>query len=52
VGVFIRGCIYTDKTWGDGKVGISSVEGFDRYAKFVCEKGITGLVADEIGETL
>ena len=30
-------------------MGISSVEGFDRDAKFVCEKGMTSLVADEIG---
>jgi hypothetical protein len=30
-------------------MGISSVEGFDRDAKFVCEKGMTGHVADEIG---
>jgi hypothetical protein len=43
------GGVYTDKTWGDGKTGISSVEGFDKDAKFVCEKGMTGLVADEIG---
>ena len=33
------------KPGGDGKMGISSVEGFDRDAKFVCEKGMTGLVA-------
>jgi hypothetical protein len=43
------GAVYADKTWGDGKMGISSVEGFDRDAKFVCEKGMTGQVADEIG---
>ena len=43
------GAVYADKTWGDGKMGISSVEGFDRDAKFVCEKGMTGHVADEIG---
>jgi hypothetical protein len=43
------GAVYTDKTWVDGKMGISSVEGFDRDAKFVCEKAMTGLVADEIG---
>jgi hypothetical protein len=30
-------------------MGISSVEVFDRDAKFVCEKGMTGHVADEIG---
>jgi hypothetical protein len=34
-----------DKTcMGDGKMGISSVEGFDRDAKFVCEKGMTLLL--------
>ena len=37
------------KPGGDSKMGISSVEGFDRDAKFVCEKGMTGHVADEIG---
>ncbi len=36
------GAVYTDKSWGDGKMGIFSVEGFDRDAKFVCEKGMTG----------
>jgi hypothetical protein len=29
-------------------MGISSVEGVDRDAQFVCEKGMTGHVADEI----
>ena len=37
------------KPGGMVKLGISSVEGFDRDAKFPCEKWMTGLVADEIG---
>ena len=30
------GAVYANKTWGDGKMGISLVQGFDRDAKFVC----------------